>query len=531
MMRKKILALVAVLALLLPMTACGNNTETAGNTTDTASTVTESSTDTGSEEETVSDAAQDLDLSEFVTIKVLFIGDQQKDAQLIYDEVNKKLRDELNAEIIVEMIPWSDWETRIPLIMSAQEDYDLIPMNSTFGYYNYAPDGVFYEISDEVLQKYMPETWKNQDHLHFEQNSISGHCYIVPVNAPSFTFGNAIAVRTDLLEKYQMDMPETWDDLEAYFDEIKANEPDMMPIPLSTSENLDDYMYYEAYSMNRISGLRDLFAFSYDGDDVKIEDVILIQDDPNYIQTLYKIKEWADKGYWSKNANVNTTSMRDAFESGISGVLIQNLGTSALASMTLNNAGGVPQADIFNPNMDSNRAFNIPDGGLSVPIWSDNWERALMVLDYLKFDMEIYQTLRYGLEGVHWEPAGDDKWSPLDQSGYVFGNGNSWQIKNEFPPYELNRSDQLESYITLIETFRASLLPAPNLFKFSFDSSNVSTEMANISNVVSKYKPLLNTGLVENVDATLAEYKTALEAAGLEKVRAELEEQLEAFLK
>ena len=428
------------------------------------------------------------------------------------------------------MIPWSDWETTIPLIMSAKEDYDLIPMNATFGYYNYAPDGVFYEISDEVLQTCMPKTWEQQDHLHFEQNAVNGKCYIVPVNAPSFTFGNAIAVRTDLLRKYEMEMPESWEDLEEYFDAIKANEPDMMPMALSTSENLDDYLYHEAYGMNRISGLRDLFAFAYDGSDVTAEDVILIQDDPNYVQALYKIKEWADKGYWSKNANVNTTSMRDSFESGLSGCLIHNLGTSALASLTINNAGGEMQADIFNPNMGTNRACNIPDGGLSVPIWSRHKERALMVLDYLKFDMEIYQMMRYGIKDVHWKPEGDDKWAPLDQSGYVFGNGNSWQIKNEFLPYELNRSDQLDTYITLIDTWHEGLLPAPNLFKFTFDTSKVSTEMANIGNVVSKYKPLLHCGLVDDVDETLKEYRKALEAAGLEKVREELQAQLEAFL-
>lgn len=525
-MKHKMMALALAAGLICSLAACGNDAAGEGNTNSANQAAAE-----GSSADAAGEESGEIDTSEFVTIKILFIGDQQKDAQKIYDAVNERLREELNAEIEIEMIPWSDWETRIPLIMSAQEDFDLIPMNSTFGYYNYAPDGVFYEISDQVLQKYMPQTWAQQDHLHFEQNTVNGKCYIVPVNAPSFTFGNAIAVRTDLLRKYEMEMPQTWEDFEAYLGAVKEKEPGMTPMALSVSENLDDYLYHEAYGMNRISGLRDLFAFAYDGSDVTAEDVILIQDDPNYVRALYRIKDWADKGYWSKNANVNTTSMRDSFESGLSGCLIQNLGTSALAALTVNNAGGEMQADIFNPNMGTKRACNIPDGGLSVPIWSKNKERALMVLDYLKFDMEIYQTLRYGIKGVHWEPEGEDKWAPLDQSGYVFGNGNSWQIKNEYLPYELNRSDQLDSYIRLMDTWHEDLLPAPNLFKFTFDTSNVSTEMANISNVVSKYKPLLHCGLVDDVDAALKEYRDALEVAGLEKVREELQRQLTEFLK
>jgi putative aldouronate transport system substrate-binding protein len=64
---------------------------------------------------------------------------------------------------------------------------------------------------------------------------------------------------------------------------------------------------------------------------------------------------------------------------------------------------------------------------------------------------------------------------------------------------------------------------------FVFDTSNVKTEMANLSNIQLKYLPLLEIGLVGSVDSTIAEYTAQAKTAGLEKVETELRAQLDAY--
>lgn len=68
------------------------------------------------------------------------------------------------------------------------------------------------------------------------------------------------------------------------------------------------------------------------------------------------------------------------------------------------------------------------------------------------------------------------------------------------------------------------------LAAFTFDDSNVTTELANLQSVYTQYAPLLDLGLVDDVEATLAEFNKQAEAAGLETIIEEAKRQLGEFL-
>jgi putative aldouronate transport system substrate-binding protein len=67
------------------------------------------------------------------------------------------------------------------------------------------------------------------------------------------------------------------------------------------------------------------------------------------------------------------------------------------------------------------------------------------------------------------------------------------------------------------------------LVGFSFDSSSVKNEMAAHRNVLSKYMNILANGVVDPV-STAAKLKAEDKAAGIDKVIAEYEKQVKAFL-
>ena len=64
---------------------------------------------------------------------------------------------------------------------------------------------------------------------------------------------------------------------------------------------------------------------------------------------------------------------------------------------------------------------------------------------------------------------------------------------------------------------------------FSFDDSKVQNELANLQNVYTQYGPLLDLGLVDDVEKTLEEFNKQAEAAGLQKILDELKAQLEVY--
>ena len=64
---------------------------------------------------------------------------------------------------------------------------------------------------------------------------------------------------------------------------------------------------------------------------------------------------------------------------------------------------------------------------------------------------------------------------------------------------------------------------------FNPDTSSLKTEITNLSNVMSKYLDILNTGTADPVP-TIKKMDKELKAAGYDKVQKELQKQYDAFL-
>ncbi|MNJ73762.1 hypothetical protein D3C77_706000 [compost metagenome] len=65
---------------------------------------------------------------------------------------------------------------------------------------------------------------------------------------------------------------------------------------------------------------------------------------------------------------------------------------------------------------------------------------------------------------------------------------------------------------------------------FVFDDSKVKNEVSNIGNVMLRYAIPLEYGLIQDIEKGQADLIKQLEAAGMDKVGAELQSQVDAFL-
>ncbi|MNY61333.1 hypothetical protein D3C86_1980040 [compost metagenome] len=68
------------------------------------------------------------------------------------------------------------------------------------------------------------------------------------------------------------------------------------------------------------------------------------------------------------------------------------------------------------------------------------------------------------------------------------------------------------------------------LIGFVFDDTNVKNEVAQLTTIVNEYK-VISTGAVPNPSKLIDERNAKLKAAGLEKVSAELQKQIDAWWK
>jgi len=167
--------------------------------------------------------------------------------------------------------------------------------------------------------------------------------------------------------------------------------------------------------------------------------------------------------------------------------------------------------------------------GMAVAYTSKNIERSFMLLDKLKFDRDYYDLFVNGVKDKHWIPEGDDKYrSGPDFEKYKPGANGTWGVNNkEFARKLVGENPAIKR----IEDTWAPITVHPVTEGFKFDPTNVKSELATFITLETKYGPLLDLGLANDIDKTLAEFKDKAIQAGFEKIDQELKKQLDAFMK
>lgn len=472
------------------------------------------------------------DVSEPVELVMYYIGDKAEDTEKVLEKVNDILEDKINATLTLKNLSMSDYNTKYSLTLAGGESIDMIYTSTWAFYQSEANKGAFAEVTDEVISDYMPLTKEGQAEASWGQAKIGDKVYFIPGNMANVSM-NAMLIRGDLREKYGLDPIESVEDLEAYYEAVAADPDSGVQFPYAASQNNAEGRHAILFAGNdfvRIEGaLADYVTYKY-SEDFSADDLVWLYGTEEYLEYAEKMKEWADKGFWSKSAIANATDTKDAFLNGTSASYVWNLGTAGAAASQVEEEHPDWKPEIYDLTPDAHRFFAAYTGdGVAVTANSKHQDRAFMAIDLLKYDEELYHLVRYGIEDVHYTRTGDTTWMPGDEAAkYPYGNGFSWGFKNS--GFDLTREDQNQDQTEIGEKWTKSAVESPTA-AFSFNDTNVKNELANLKSVYTEYIPLLDLGLVKDVEGTLDEFRKKAEAAGLEKVLDEAKTQLEEYMK
>ncbi len=158
-----------------------------------------------------------------------------------------------------------------------------------------------------------------------------------------------------------------------------------------------------------------------------------------------------------------------------------------------------------------------------------NPERALAFWNLLTTDQEVYDALYYGVLGTSYELNDEGQFTILDTD--LYATNAMWAART----MDLNRNQAgvPETYDTLRQEWEGKIKEGVGAEKFTgfvMDTSSISTEVAACTNARQQYGWPLELGYTDNVEASIEEYKTAMQAAGIDKVIAECQKQLDAYL-
>ena len=469
-----------------------------------------------------------IDLSEPYTVNMYLIGDTPNDWDRILELTNEYL-EPFNTSLNVTIMSWSDYQTMYSLVLAGGEQVDLIFTAPWCYMYTEAAKGSFYELTDEFIANNMPLTNKYQAAESWDETTISGKTIAVPSNVAS-PMGKIVAIRQDLADKYGISELTTWEDYMNFCQTIAEQETPQsgiyaMPASGNNSELWDVYrQQYDTFAA--VSSGNVVMYYQYDGEIPAKEDIKLVCELDYFRDFAHDMKTLADAGAWSRSALTNTVTDDDAFGNLQGASIAWN--TSVFTYMEqAEKTEGVQCAayDITQDHLVSAEAYSNND--MAITAGSQNPERAAMVLDLMKFDTYLNKLLLLGIEGEHYSINEQNEYTELENStNYAaFSTSVSWAIKNG----DLTEGGVPEREKAITDAWEERVVMNPTI-TFVFDDTNVKSYMSAVDSVLADYIPMLQLGLVDDVDATIDECVQKCYDAGLQNIYDEFNTQYDAWV-
>lgn len=533
MKRNKALVLLLALVMLvssIALSGCGKTEDTPATTSTetpeaTASTQPAESVDEGS----IASQYSQIDLSKPYTVNVYQLGDAPKDLQKVNDAINEILKD-VNTTLKMNFIAWGDLATKYSLILAGGEDVDLMFTAPWNYYYSEVPKGAFMEITDEFLTKCMPQTKQTQEPAAWDSVKINGKIYGVPKNvmSPEAKF---VAIRDDLRLKYGLPALTDLASYENYLTMIAEKETPVSGIfgiaASAGNAELQRVWMQQSEIFDGVNAQIGPFAYLYNGGVVPKESDFFVLWDSQYMRDYYKrMKYLYEKGAWSKDALSGTVSDDDAFANGQGASIAWNGTVYRYGKLAEKNIPGavvgyydLTQGKVVN-------AENYSNAIMAIAAASKNQERSGMVLDLLKNYTPLYRLYVGGFENEHYKVTADglrDLGPAADNYGW---DNCGWGIRRN-DLLDMANEDPREK--TLNATFKPRMVVPPTN-GFVFNPEPVKNESAAVQAVIDEYQPMLQLGMVDDVDAKINEMLERMKKSGLETVKTEFLKQYSAWL-
>lgn len=516
-MKCKFVSLVLVIVFVLTSTLAGcqkSEPKVKGTQIDSSNTETDSN-----------DSTKSADELEPVVLKWYIAGSEQPGLSEVVDEFNKRIKEKINATVDITLTDWGSYQQKMQLMIASGEEFDLC--FTSYWLNNYLQNvgkNAFIPI-DDLLKEYSPNAYKQIPEKIWDTVRVKGKIYGF-INYQIACHQPVIFINKKYAEKYNFDAStvKTIADIEPFLQEIAKNEPDKLPINLNSGNSSLDTLFYDSeIKIEELTGRRIPGA-------IKIDDSTATAVNQFKLDEYYNIfklaKKWHDMDFWRKDlATVTDTSA----ERKAGKFVIETGGTykpGVEGDLAAQIAGSKPSDWITvtfgEPYLGSNQGAGTMH---AISKTSKNPERAMMLLELINTDKELYNLLCYGIEGKHYKKIDENHVEPVENSTY---NPNiDWEFGYQFNAYYKKgvKEGTWEETIELNEAAK----PSPVL-GFSFDSEPVKSEIAKCQAIVDEYVPLLATGSVE-LDKYYNEFIEKLEKAGSEIIVAELQKQIDEWKK
>ena len=478
------------------------NAGDSGNTADSQET---------EKEETTTETAE---APAHVVVESLYFDAVPRDIAEVEKAINAITIPEINVEVELYPLAFSDASTQVGLMISSGSQLDLV-VNFRPDFLSLVNKNMVLEISD-LLDQYgqgIKETAADA----IPGGYVGDKLYGIPSVEK---YGNTYGL---LIDKEVVDTV-GWTKFEDLSVEelgqflAKAHEayPDTALIHLTGGGNsVDNFnMLYDVDYLGSGSGTGGIMGIG-EGEGDEIVNVFATEEYAEFCKTMH---EWYEAGYFNKDAATSMEAGQNAVTAGTAkGYFIQ----TELDMVPAQSAANGLEMVALNTRSQTLVMNNITSGTWSIPYNCKNPEAAMKFLNMMWTNEDIINLIYYGVEGLDYRymEDGSGRITYLEGEtpqtvGYhqwfgIYGNTPLRLVWDSLPA---DYKDQLEEFKNNINESNQS-----KFMGYAFDPDPVKTEYAAVSDVISTYRTSLECG-VTDPETTLPQFLKDLEAAGIDKI-------------
>ncbi|HAL73900.1 MAG TPA: ABC transporter substrate-binding protein [Clostridiales bacterium] len=453
-----------------------------------------------------------------LVLSMMTFGQSPEDLLKVQDEINKITLAKINCEIELLYINFGAAMEQYNLMLSSNEQLDLM-VTFPYSYTSMVAQGKFQEIGGLIDQ--YGQGIKDVLGDYYKGGMVSGKIYGV-TQARDLAAASGINISLDIVSKYNINLDElkSYEDIGKILETIKANEPESTPLlPSNVSSSMLEI--YTPYDM-----LGDRFGvLMNNGQDTKVTNWY---ESAEYASLVRTMRDWYTKGYILKDAATTQDDQYSLLKSGKGYLYVAPVKFDGPSAEESASAGMPMTYKAFAPA--TSNTSNCTLFMWVVPTNSTTPDKAVQMLNLQYTDADIVNLLAWGIEGQHYVAADDGTIKNPDtvtaekpnkyfiNTPWMVGNAYMAKVWNGNPP----------DYWDKIKALNSGALVSKAM-GFSYDPTPVTDEVVALNNVVSQYKKALDSGSVDP-ETVLPEFIAKLKEAGIDKVVAEKQKQLDAFL-
>jgi putative aldouronate transport system substrate-binding protein len=513
----QLLALVAVAMMIASQAACSTTTSAPSQAAATSA-----AAQTTAAAQASATPAPTVDLVYYAP------GSDEQDLPNVLAAVNEKMKtDGVGVNLIVKHLGWDVWSDRINVMLSTGEKFDMFQAME-----NWIPTGVYASRGglaslNDLLDKYGAAIKQVTPDYCWDQITIGGKIYSIPAYWRDTTqLGSPVGsleCRQDLLDKYNIALPKTFEELVNAMVTIKEKEPDMK-----------DAYFYDHNRGNSAAWLErtfDTFPFYSDFNN----EIVCVREDGTvepWISTPEFKQECDDYHLMYEKGLINPDILSVPDDVAIGNTSV------AQGKLIISESGDYTTYLQKNPDAKVTNFMLAPDkpSYVTLPLWNSNAvpassahpEAAVKFINWLYSDQKNHDLFIYGKEGTDYTVVDQYRANFINDAKAgtpLYGSNFDWMIGN----YKwLKLSATTSDSDVALQTTSAKSVKISIVAGFTFNSEPVKNEFANLQAAIPEAVNPMRFGVVDyasNYDAALAKLK----AAGLDTVIAEYKKQFDAW--